>query len=161
MNSTAPYVAGVHTISAWGGFGGDTEDVIVIHTPCLSALLPDAKYRLVGYTPYHHDNHYGSEGTLAKLQLVCSLLYDETNPHDQTDIDDISLPWGGLFDLGPPRGGAWWNPPHAAHRFGINADIRFSGFNSLDNRLRWKEIALEKDPIVLEEDTHYRITGPF
>ncbi|MBI4654020.1 MAG: hypothetical protein HY752_03400 [Nitrospirae bacterium] len=37
-------------------------------------------------------------------------------------INDMSLVWGGLFDIGPPIG-FFWSPPHKSHRKGTSVDI--------------------------------------
>ncbi len=42
-------------------------------------------------------------------------------------VNDMSLPLGGLFDIGPPYG-QYWHPPHGDHRTGRAADIQQEPF---------------------------------
>ncbi len=42
-----------------------------------------------------------------------------TGAEDLLQINDISLPWGGLFDVNGN-----WAPPHGGHRWGNMADLR-------------------------------------
>ncbi len=47
-------------------------------------------------------------------------------------VNDMSLPSGGRFDLGPRYNGTWWNSPHGEHMWGVNADIPYQylgGYN--------------------------------
>ena len=37
--------------------------------------------------------------------------------------NDMSLVWGGMFDIGPPYG-QFWNMPHCSHRLGRGVDFR-------------------------------------
>jgi len=110
-------------------------------------LQPDnALYRLVGETNSHQANHAGTAATLGDLrtaaqdyinrqnhdpqllvaiQQLTALGYDFNGnmfPQgfpDHMVINDISLPWGGLFDTGHN-----WHPPHAGHRWGNQVDLR-------------------------------------
>ncbi|MBV9914228.1 MAG: hypothetical protein JOZ93_16740 [Sinobacteraceae bacterium] len=43
----------------------------------------------------------------------------------QMRITAMSLPWGGLFDIGPPDG-EFWEPPHKTHNNGKMADVNFT-----------------------------------
>lgn len=52
----------------------------------------------------------------------------------------MSLPWGGIFDLGPPKGPNW-NHPHDAHMFGLNADMPFQFLGTPTQRQLFFDIA--------------------
>jgi hypothetical protein len=76
-------------------------------------------------------------------------------------INDMSLPWGGLFDIG----NNWSNVPgHNTHRIGRNADI---GFNGIDGNGRCAGLNLQKLRNAISQATgrwphlhsdHYHIT---
>lgn len=38
-------------------------------------------------------------------------------------VIDVSLPFGGLYDLGPDQGGAYWSTPHQTHGRGDGVDF--------------------------------------
>jgi hypothetical protein len=44
-------------------------------------------------------------------------------------ITAMSLPWGGLLDMGPPAlGASFWNPPHKTHDAGTAVDVSWHDF---------------------------------
>jgi len=72
------------------------------------------------------EGHWGTEDTIEKLKEIAEVYYDLTDRI--LSINDISLPRGGLFDYEET-----WNPPHAEHRTGTDADInRGQGPNNED-----------------------------
>ncbi|MBI5837586.1 MAG: hypothetical protein HZB25_10100 [Candidatus Eisenbacteria bacterium] len=74
--------------------------------------------------PYHL---YGTPEMIDSIRAAAIEIRAKfpRNPHLLV-VNDISLPWGGMFDLvdathsRPPD----WTPPHGGHRFGIEADFR-------------------------------------
>jgi hypothetical protein len=82
----------------------------------LAAVLTNF-YRLTGSVPGRHiDLHWGTPMTtnnIQRLALDFFAVFEAT-----LGINDLSLPAGGLFDLG----GAWASP-HAWHRTGTSVDI--------------------------------------
>jgi hypothetical protein len=75
-------------------------------------------YRLTGQTDAHPDNHFVAAG----IDYI-GLATDFFDAFSATlGINDASLPFGGLFDIGPP-GGSFWNKPHNLHREGRSLDI--------------------------------------
>ncbi|MDZ7806089.1 MAG: hypothetical protein U5K71_03120 [Gracilimonas sp.] len=105
-------------------------------------LLPDGdNYEKVGGTPSHYgprvdgayseyhepdNNHYATEAFRDSLIAIAnawadSVANDSTLDNRQTplNINDISLPNGGRFDVFGS-----WNAPHRTHRLGRDADIR-------------------------------------
>lgn len=87
-------------------------------------------YQLEGATPYHSANHYATPETLVRLEFLALINQQTDNDYpeklDKTRIvyyNDMSLPRGGLFDIGPPYG-SFWHPSHHEHRRGNIADMR-------------------------------------
>jgi hypothetical protein len=72
----------------------------------------------------HYRNHYGTLPLLTAIQNIAT-SYDSLHPGIRLRINDMSLEYGGLFDLGNN-----WMRPHGEHRRGINADIGFSGISN-------------------------------
>jgi hypothetical protein len=107
------------------------------------SLLPESgDYIKIGGTDTHHgpppypdddNNHHGTAGTIASLQQIAS-EYLACNqcpaPPQQLQINDISLYFGGVFDISMPPN---WAPPHTYHRLGLDVDIRTKGGAVPDN----------------------------
>ena len=64
--------------------------------------------------------------TVAKMQVIAQQYRQQTG--HRLCVNDMSLNWGGVFDLGPnyKPGYHFWNPPHAEHR--LISGFRISGF---------------------------------
>ncbi len=77
-------------------------------------------WRLTGQTDSHIDNHYAEPYTAQATPYIAIEYYQKTEM--TLGINDISLEWGGLFDVGP-QGGAFWSTPHESHRRGTGVDI--------------------------------------
>ncbi|MBI4822797.1 MAG: hypothetical protein HY805_00990 [Nitrospirae bacterium] len=86
-------------------------------------------YQLTGggdRMPHHSDNHYGTKSTRENMILVARDFYKQFKA--KLGINDMSLVWGGLFDLCDT-----WNPAdrcslapnrgHFSHRKGTSVDI--------------------------------------
>jgi len=64
----------------------------------------------------HPEGTYGTQKTLTRLQAIAGKYFKKTGR--KLSVNDLSLPWGGLFDIQND-----WGPPHQTHRFGTDADI--------------------------------------
>src|SRR5581483_9192749 len=64
----------------------------------------------------HSLNHYGASTLRANLISIARDFFSQSGL--QVRVNDMSLPWGGLFDI---KNG--WTVPHRSHRYGFNADI--------------------------------------
>lgn len=85
----------------------------------LVPLGPGAHYVFTGAIPDRHtDNHYGTPSALDAFRQFADSVHDWIG--EPLGINDISLEWGGLFDVG----GQSWSIPHGYHRRGTHADIR-------------------------------------
>jgi hypothetical protein len=84
------------------------------------AELPDPStddhYLRKGQTDTHPVNHYGTTNTITQLKDIAKQYFKDTGRTLQ--INDISLPKGGLFDIN-----ANWKTSHITHRTGTDADI--------------------------------------
>jgi len=63
-----------------------------------------------------------------RIAAMAADYYEETGI--AIGINDMSLPWGGLFDIDNN-----WSTPHSKHRTGKSVDVDHSGVNEvkLDN----------------------------
>ena len=101
---------------------GATDGVVevVVGVGGLMELPEGNGIALIGETATHPENHWGTTGMVSALQnLGVGFLSRFGKP---IEVNDMSLPLGGLFDLG-----ADWQPPHVEHRVGLSADLRTSG----------------------------------
>lgn len=100
---------------------------IVVDIPGLQQLQAGNEYTLTGGTATHPGdyNHYGTAIAVANIPLICNdyeaMYPGSTNP----EINDMSLPFGGKFDLN----NMWINNPiqHGEHRVGRNCDFETMG----------------------------------
>ena len=121
-----------------GATAGPAAGVFVsIRMPGLVPLAVGPGYSLVGSTPTHRTNHYAVP-TL--LSYVGSLGREyQALFHQSFAVNDMSLPWGGMFDLGND-----WNPDspdlnghrtgHFFHRTGHSVDIDKSSLPTDEHR---------------------------
>ena len=127
----ASQFGGIERIIASGGEVRDSAD-LTVRVPGL-ILLPESEYYIkIGGTCRHHgpsisdtvppacripdNNHLGTNDLIDALSAI-SLNYVQKGG-EKIYINDVSLPYGGLFDM---RGD--WRPPHYEHRVGTNADV--------------------------------------
>jgi hypothetical protein len=84
----------------------------------LEALGPSDYYNLVGETatPTLAHNHYGTSEVGNGALAIAKTIFKEFGK--KISINDMSLPWGGLFDINGD-----WLTPHTSHRRGMSVDI--------------------------------------
>ena len=149
-------VAGVHEVQAFYGSLVDTLYVsVMVYNPYLQWLPNHSTYQKVGTTPEHPTNFYGTFNAVSKIQTICSTFYNETRL--VAGVNDMSLPWGGRFDLGPAYGGQWWHPPHHEHMWGLNADFPYQYLGTPTQRQRFRDIASANGGNPQTEDNHYHL----
>ena len=114
-----------------------------------------------GEQDYHPVNHYGSQKLIDSLGTVAS-EYKAAFPNSERLIfQDMSLPWGGVFDLNYD-----WKEPHYGHTIGADADINRTAVPQ-ENRQKLLEIMCGLTPgVFLERDSpgepphyHLRVYG--
>jgi hypothetical protein len=81
--------------------------------------LPESAglYSRNGETTSHPMNHYGATVLIEKIQEMARQFQQEF-PGYALSFNDMSLPWGGLFDIHQD-----WNCPHSLHRLGHSVDV--------------------------------------
>ncbi|MBS1962111.1 MAG: hypothetical protein JST04_07845 [Bdellovibrionales bacterium] len=123
----APEIGGVETVSASmaGALTSNALD-LKIEVPGLKPLEANPLfYQLTGTEnfSYHPGNHYMAEENY--IDIVAVVFFDQFDA--MLGINDMSLPMGGLFDIGPgddeSKTSEFWKPPHSLHRLGRSADV--------------------------------------
>jgi hypothetical protein len=109
-------------------------------------------------TSLHYSNHYSAPALVSAVRNIAT-SYNLLHPGVKLRINDMSLVWGGLFDIDNH-----WKAPHAEHRVGINADIGFTGINgdgqccSLNKRDLLGQVSKYTNGTRHLEGDHYHIT---
>lgn len=133
-----------HTIQFYGACSGTYYDIVDIKIDGLVLLQPAWQdslhggatyYQLVGETPSHPVNHFARPQTIDLLKQIAWEYYTEFPTSPVLCINDISLIWGGKFDIY-----ANWTGEHTFHRYGRQVDLRIWTIPP-ENRERLKEIA--------------------
>ncbi len=148
-----------YTASAFGGLemisatvGGTTASAsLAVAVNGLTALGAGNNYSLVGSTPSHPSNHFGTATANANLVSIAN-QYASQYPGSSLNYNDQSLSQGGLFDIA-----ATWTTPHSEHRFGLNCDVSKSNVPSD----RWGNLedifATTGSPNFLDEGNHWHL----
>jgi hypothetical protein len=132
IDVTWPEVGGRYYLFFTSSSGGACGNVQSIYTVCikkevgtfLAGLLPlqdGPGYVLTGETSRHPDHHYGTTKFLDALKAIAKDFADSSQGATPLGYNDISLRWGGVFDVST---GSEWHPPHCGHRMGDNCDMR-------------------------------------
>ncbi len=107
--------------------------------------------------PTHPANHFGLVSMNTRLGRLAD-RFAEIFPGESLGYNDMSLVWGGLFDLYGSRSCpecTAWKPPHFEHREGRNTDVDKPALVSRQRRLR--ALAHRFHFSILEEATHYHL----
>jgi len=124
----APAAAGEHTITATcpGCSAANTtvnvklEGLMPIPASPLYALQDLAGNVIGAIKDKHTDNHYLTGAAIKKLRIFAQAYQETVNPEAKLYLNDASLVWGGLFDVGSTP----WKSPHISHGRGKSIDIR-------------------------------------
>lgn len=107
---------------SYGACQGNAQtDYIDVKIPGLVDMPEGQNYVLYNsdeQIPYHPDNHYGVQKLIDTLKTIADgyrAVFPEAAP---IQINDMSLPWGGIFDYGHN-----WTRPLFNHETGLDADI--------------------------------------
>ncbi|MEW5907193.1 MAG: hypothetical protein AB1734_10525 [Elusimicrobiota bacterium] len=123
------------------------------------AETTDGTYLLTGQTDAHEYNHYATTTTLYALRKIAWEYRQAYPTAPALRYNDFSLPWGGLFDIGPrPNHPEWqfWHPPHSSHRWGWQADIE-SADVPIGNQPKLLDILRKNGARVLSEGSHWHL----
>lgn len=120
------HISGTIGIDGISSRSRDTTDILVGNTS-LVLLGEGENYHLIGQTTAHPVNHYATQQAVAAHTLIANdykAQFYGNNPipeNDKLAYNDMSLVWGGKFDLAKK-----WSASgaHAEHREGINTDVR-------------------------------------
>ncbi len=104
------------------------EETVKVKVPGLFDLGVGGTYRLTGSTGTHPVNHYGTDTTIVNTNYMANDFYEQFAA--TLGINDMSLPWGGGFDIY----GRWLDDitspqcrqrgyGHCGHRIGTSVDI--------------------------------------
>ncbi|MBU1600026.1 Ig-like domain-containing protein [bacterium] len=142
-----------YTASAFGGIEvikassadppASGEYKLKVRIPDLVALGSGVGYVLTGSTPAHPNNHYGKPSVNTCLKTIAS-VFTTTYLGQILMYNDMSLEWGGLFDIGPPYG-QFWHIPHKFHREGRNADVDDVTTGGKDVNKKWLKKIVTQD----------------
>lgn len=121
--------AGLETITGSSNSGSPQDAiarqvVLTVRYPHLHEYAPDNRYVVLkGETSVHKENHWCLDFTERVVNTIAQEFYQRYG--EKMEVNDISLPWGGPFDLGPRAGVPFWSigQKHIGHREGRHADI--------------------------------------
>jgi hypothetical protein len=158
----ASQIAGRYIVTASLVVASAIKDTVklTVAVPGLE-LLPDGQnYVKVGGTCEHHgpsnksldsipancrtpdDNHWIAPSALLSLDSVAlAFRQDRRNRTGLIRLNDVSLPFGGLFDIS-----GRWQAPHKSHREGKDVDIENPNLSVLRRTMRrygWRYILEE------------------
>ncbi len=106
-------------------FGKTMENLSAIDHPYIETYTNDGA---------HPDSHWGRPPPVAAIKSVADAFgrqYEAGNFGETTEeqnrlwVNDLSLPWGGLFKTGGKMDG----DGHKNHRWGQNVDINYNKMN--------------------------------
>jgi hypothetical protein len=138
------------------------EERLEVKVPNLSLLPESPDYVKIGGRTIHlgpplsvtDNNHHGTSRTLQAIQTISQSYRQQLN--QRLRINDISLPWGGLFDI---QGD--WLPPHWTHREGRNVDVSIISAEggTVNSQLLRNLVRQAKGRIVRERNPdHYHLS---
>lgn len=154
---TSRIFSGEHQIKATMSVGTKTAPISLrVKVSGVQQLIDGANFNLIGSTNNHilPNNHYGTATANNGLVSIAGQYAGEF-PQSILHYDDQSLPWGGLFDIGPISNHPeyqFWQPPHDSHRYGIDCDISKT-LVPVERRDRVRQIIVLNGATVPEENS--------
>jgi hypothetical protein len=137
------------------------EKTVRVQVPGLKQLEDGENYDLKASTNIHPSSYWGAMDALGYFISIAN-AYAVTFPNDtRLVVTDISLPWGGVFDLcGTYKPGdkcsAATNGGHSSHRTGRDVDVRKWNIPEA-NVDKFKEISLEYGAVAGDHGNHYHL----
>ncbi len=108
----------------------------------------------------HRKHHWGTQTLRDGLALVATDFRDSIPGNALSKFNDMSLPWGGVFDADIDSNPDW-GPPHCGHRFGRTCDVGIKEggqFYSKDERNTYERIFVRRRFDVHKEGNHWHCT---
>lgn len=141
-----------------------TTNQITVAVPALQELPSGPTIVLEGDLPAHQKNHFGTADMIKATLALATNYFAKTR--GKLPVNDISLPQGGMFDIGPPNYGPFWNykdgkkANHFGHRVGREVDISIP--SKLGNAIFERIIQeqgwwLENSALWKKEGNHYHL----
>lgn len=139
----------------YGGCEKSQVDYLNVMVSGLAKMAPGQNYILYNSeeaAEHHPESHYGTQSLIDVLVGISDEYKSAIPDASPIEINDMSLPWGGLFDLDM----TWVTSPanHEMHRCGNQADIRKIKIPD-ENRRKFIEIACKKTKFLLSEEPPY------
>ncbi len=140
---------------AYGACVSSREEWTYVKEDGLIALIdsPNSGYVLTGMLPQHPYNHQAMPAAITALRKIAFEYKQQFPTALPLRYNDFSLPWGGLFDIGPrPGHPEWqfWNKPHSTHRRGWEADVEYENVPK-ENFAKLNEIFIAAGARVVDE----------
>ena len=111
--------------------------------------------------PQHQYNHQATPAAITALRKIAFEYHQAYPLAKPLRYNDFSLPWGGLFDIGPrPSHPEWefWKKPHSTHRRGLEADVEYKNV-PVENYAKLNEIFINAGARVVDEpkEAHWHL----
>ena len=150
-------------------------NTVTVAVPALQALTDGPTVTLVGQRCAHPSNHWGTTNMVQALAALAINYFVETGQNEKLPVNDMALPQGGLFDIGPklpcddPTNrafGPFWEygtgsrKNHFGHRLGTEVDVGLVSkpadgiFERLIREQGWW---LDDPKLWVSEGTHYHL----
>jgi len=142
---TSSEVCGRDIITAWAGAKAASL-YLIVKVSGLAEMGISSNYNLIGMTPTHPSNHWGSPSTISNLINIANEYLEQFPGASPLAFNDMNLVYGGLFDIDGN-----WMPPHDEHRYGRNCDLPISNI-PIANRIPLDRIIQENGGIVKKEE---------
>jgi hypothetical protein len=140
------------TATGYGSCYGTTSQILTVKIQGLMNMPEGYGYQLVGSTRTHPNNHYLQPNNIGALQNIAREYKIEFPDDPNLFYNDMSLVWGGLFDINNN-----WQPDHKTHRLGNHVDIQMTTIPS-EHRQEFINIACKYAYAYLEEGRHYHLS---
>lgn len=148
-------------------------NLVRVTVPALQPLLPSSTITTVGICDAHPRSHFGTADMIQAVTALAANYFAETGR--RLPVNDMSLPQGGLFDIGPEvvcdsvdkEYGPFWgygtaggHKNHFGHRVGTEVDI---AIGSKPSNVQFERILLEQgwwqvNPVLWRsEGNHYHL----
>ena len=137
----------------------NAKDAVSVVFPIFSPLS-SPNIDLVGDTTAHQgQGHHGTTGMNYALGQLAKVYYAQRAA--KLGVNDMSLPFGGTFDIGPTvKHPEWkfWNYPHKGHKLGLEADLNVV-YPDADfvNILKDQGVWINNDALWKSEGNHFHV----
>lgn len=132
LDYTAPEFSGTIELTAKSTKeNAEDKDALTVKVPELILFAGTGSYELGGRTDSHPENHYfvSQEAIDSLISAANQFAKQEWNTSGTLRLNDMSLEWGGLFDLN----NGWTNAQgHNSHRIGKSVDIENIAWETID-----------------------------